>query len=346
MIYNAADDDQAIVYPNTFTEVNEVDGDVTYNVYINGFSKYVFKVYGIYDATAGTLTVPVGQVVWDNPDAYGACAIFGYNENDEYFSDLVFQEDNEGNFELTNDGYEVVIVNEESQWYNYYIVDETEVMYYKPNATFTYQAPTSTSYKSVTGSAYVEDYGEELNVYGLFSYVGDASITSIQLNADGEARIYSDQQVDSEDQSDYVKENYGVEGDFGYIRFVMWLNVVSEDEIYLATEDTPDANLAYGYSAYLPGKVDESKAKIDFSPYIFTFATAYVNGVGALNYGQFKGLNIELTNGKTFEIVTGINNVKADTANKTAKTYNLMGQEVNANTKGLIIRDGKKFVNK
>jgi hypothetical protein len=28
------------------------------------------------------------------------------------------------------------------------------------------------------------------------------------------------------------------------------------------------------------------------------------------------------------------------------KTYNLMGQEVNANAKGLIIRDGKKMLNK
>ena len=42
---------------------------------------------------------------------------------------------------------------------------------------------------------------------------------------------------------------------------------------------------------------------------------------------------------------TGISDVKTN-AKSTVKTYNLMGQEVNANAKGLIIRDGKKMLNK
>ena len=31
---------------------------------------------------------------------------------------------------------------------------------------------------------------------------------------------------------------------------------------------------------------------------------------------------------------------------KNAKTYNIMGQQVNRATKGLVIRNGKKFLNK
>ena len=41
----------------------------------------------------------------------------------------------------------------------------------------------------------------------------------------------------------------------------------------------------------------------------------------------------------------GISDVKTN-AKSTVKTYNLMGQEVNASAKGLIIRDGKKMLNK
>ena len=42
---------------------------------------------------------------------------------------------------------------------------------------------------------------------------------------------------------------------------------------------------------------------------------------------------------------TGISNVKTNAKNS-VKTYNLMGQEVNPSAKGLIIRDGKKLINK
>lgn len=49
---------------------------------------------------------------------------------------------------------------------------------------------------------------------------------------------------------------------------------------------------------------------------------------------------------KQGEVADGINIIStAKTGNK-VKTYNLMGQEVKSNTKGLVIRDGKKLINK
>ena len=40
---------------------------------------------------------------------------------------------------------------------------------------------------------------------------------------------------------------------------------------------------------------------------------------------------------------TGINAIST-TSQKSGKTYNVLGQQVSAGAKGLLIRDGKKFV--
>jgi hypothetical protein len=43
---------------------------------------------------------------------------------------------------------------------------------------------------------------------------------------------------------------------------------------------------------------------------------------------------------------TGINNVIINTGKTTSAIYNLAGQKVNKNYKGILVKDGKKFVNK
>ena len=49
---------------------------------------------------------------------------------------------------------------------------------------------------------------------------------------------------------------------------------------------------------------------------------------------------------KQGEVADGINTISTVKTGNKVKTYNLMGQEVKANTKGIIIRDGKKLINK
>ena len=46
-----------------------------------------------------------------------------------------------------------------------------------------------------------------------------------------------------------------------------------------------------------------------------------------------------------YEEVSGINAVKANVANNAA-VYNLAGQKVGKDFKGLVIKDGKKFIQK
>ena len=48
----------------------------------------------------------------------------------------------------------------------------------------------------------------------------------------------------------------------------------------------------------------------------------------------------------TASITTGINSVEGNTLNNNAATYNLAGQKVNDNYKGIIIRKGKKIIKK
>ena len=322
--------------------VQDDDNGTVYNVKVCNLAGYVFSMYGIYDDEAGTLTIPSWQVVYTS-ESYGDCALAGFT-GESYDDAIILEKDEKGNFSMENDGWDVIIVNEASEYYGYWLVENKEVDFFKPNAVCTFQAPTQTGYKEISGTAYVEDYGDQLNVYGMFSYAGDASITMIEMNTNGVATIPSDQQVDSEDQSEYIKTNYGIDGEFGYLRFVPWLKKVSDEEYDYATADDLEADLVYTYLSPLPCKISDDKTSLS-SPFLFTFATAYVDGAGALNYGQFYGLSLALTEG-TFSISTGISEVNTANKTATAKTYNMLGQQVNAGAKGLLIRDGRKFIAK
>ena len=46
------------------------------------------------------------------------------------------------------------------------------------------------------------------------------------------------------------------------------------------------------------------------------------------------------------QVPTGVKAIKFDADGKFVATYNMSGKRVNENAKGIIIRDGKKFINK
>ena len=60
------------------------------------------------------------------------------------------------------------------------------------------------------------------------------------------------------------------------------------------------------------------------------------------NENQIGSSNIYSLNGLT----TAISDIKAEAINENAPIYNLAGQRVNKNAKGILIQNGKKFVNK
>ena len=56
--------------------------------------------------------------------------------------------------------------------------------------------------------------------------------------------------------------------------------------------------------------------------------------------GTWEVKNVSITG-----LATGINKVEADTENVNAPAYNLAGQRVNNSYKGIIIKNGKKYIN-
>lgn len=50
--------------------------------------------------------------------------------------------------------------------------------------------------------------------------------------------------------------------------------------------------------------------------------------------------------GFKYTIADGINNITTDAANANAPIYNLAGQQVSKDFKGVCIQNGKKFINK
>ena len=79
---------------------------------------------------------------------------------------------------------------------------------------------------------------------------------------------------------------------------------------------------------------------------LFPVFTLFDEEDSGYSMGWFGGVTISLD--KDFQITAGIENVNntVESKIKNAKTFNIMGQRVNSDSKGLIIRDGKKFLKK
>ena len=63
-----------------------------------------------------------------------------------------------------------------------------------------------------------------------------------------------------------------------------------------------------------------------------------------LIYSGKSGMNIYDIKFTPANVTNGISNISADAAKKNGKTYNMAGQEVSSSAKGLIIKNGKKYV--
>lgn len=84
------------------------------------------------------------------------------------------------------------------------------------------------------------------------------------------------------------------------------------------------------WNTYTIVKVDKLRKKLEQGEHIFRIT--------------IRGANCNIDKIELKPVSTGIDNVTAD--EKTGKTYNLKGQQTNANHKGIVIKNGKKFINK
>ena len=303
------------------------------------------KFYGQYDEAAGTITCPsqysggykgtisTGAVDWKF--IVGTLIPSG----DEYsFSQdpFVFTVDDDGILHLdVADGVGLAnIIESEKQIWNYFFSLDL-----KPaNAVISYKREVKKGVsEDFVHAAYVEDYGTNVSVYGFAwfqpsSGMGMSTVTSLDIDKNLTAKFTGPQDA-------FEVAAFGIRDEEAGKYFRILGLKPAEQEGYV-TIDRSDPS-------YLEGTVKGNTINMGVVPVFSNIwndpATNEPKGYGF----WFENYIITLDEGVFQADVnsTGINGV-TETAVKNVKTYNLFGQEVPATTKGLVIRDGKKFFNK
>ena len=323
----------------------EVEVDFDYNLRFDNLSFAGAVVHGFFDETDNTIYIPC-QVA-------GSYSTYG----DYRFSGLVTV-----NGEPYNYGFDVLlVVDEDGTIYNYDFADElaengwpegaaisgfwtylpgqgyleygTTMEFYAPNASMGdvevhLKNGDWGDWERAEYDVHVEDYGSELVVHNFFG------LCPLSINIEGEtASIATPVRM--------MNDDFAEEGeDPDYIQLWQWdeefENIVNPGcftgHVY---ELTDGRKLIEFYDTD-----DEDYIIKDYTKWFMVHSTW--GDSGAYWWGEAYG--VYLIWGEASG--AGINEV--NTVNKTAaaKTYNMMGQEVGKDAKGLLIRDGRKYIAK
>lgn len=327
--------------------VTDEESGATYN------TKFTFcsdnaptSFYGQYDAAAGTITCPVQRSgsfsgnTTQGPVDYKFKVGTLLPSGDQYaFSEepFVFTVDEDGSLLLNVEegGALANIIEGKNTLWNFFFSLEL-----KPaNAVISYSRAgrKEGTYDDFVHAAYVEDWGNNVTVYGYAwfqpsSGMGLSTVTSLDIDQDLNVLFTGPQNAFPVAPFGITDEEAG--------RYFRILGTKPGKEKGWVEADTSEPS-------HVNGKLSGNKIVMDMFPVLTNLwkdpATQETKGYGFwyLNYV------ITLDEGvfQADKNSTGINGV-TETAVKNVKTYNLFGQEVPATTKGLVIRDGKKFFNK
>lgn len=327
--------------------VTDEQSGATYNTKFTFCSENApTSFYGQYDAAAGTITCPVQRSgsfsgnTTQGPVDYKFTVGTLLPSGDQYlFSQdpFVFNVDEDGTLLLDvaeGGALANAIEGKETLW-NFFFSLEL-----KPaNAVISYSRPTKQEdvYDDFVHAAYVEDYGNNVSVYGYgwfqpSSGMGLSTITSLDIDKDLNV-LFTGPQIA------FPLAPFGIRDEEAGKYFKICGTKPAAEKGYVEV-DTGDPS-------YVKGQLSGNKIVMESFPVFSNFfndpATGeqkaygfwYLNYVITLDEGVFKA----------DPSYAGINGV-TETSVKNVKTYNLFGQEVPATTKGLVIRDGKKFFNK
>ena len=349
--------------------------EFTYNVVLNDFTTTGAKVKGFYDAEQGTIEIPV-------QDLGDARTVFGYTGETE-IGNVVFSALVCVNGTPTTYGYGMVLlVNEDGTlsidkgdfseeiaagqiaegaaitgFYNFLTVEGLgawnfgmEALVFIPNATLNYITTSTTfggtgkSWAQVQKRVHVENFENELLVHGFLT----VAIASIMYDDEGNCMLPCGQEMSDHDYSDESFE-YGrmrivgsyIDGTSIYPDFDkesingFWKDNVFEffkTEYKEAWEDERGQHEA-GY--YM---VDDDENYVRY----FTVLTALDADGQGYGMGWVANMSLELDP----DDVDGIANATVATEKNNSVVYNLMGQPVSKNFKGIVIENGKKVVRK
>ena len=329
-IYNEIRDDISVSKVDTIKAENLVDTDGTvYNVALR-IPGYIFDdFYGTWDEETGILTVPSWQIIYSKEtNGEYDCALAGF-AGEDYVDAFHYQLQEDGSLELQEDGLSLVIVEEGHQYYGYYILMTEGTRYLKSNAKqISFMNDGSGWPKgddpNYVDIAFVEDWETSFNVYNFCGY----GCVAFNVNEDLTVSVAPGQIVDDYDYTAWGERN-GYPYEFG---FFMPVAVDVDDDGYLVpNEERPiEGTIEEGYIVALDGYL--------------AIMTHYIQNVGCLRDAYHVNWMLGLDEG---QFTAGVREVTASRAEriKNTRTYNLMGQQVdNRTAKGLLIRNGKKYI--
>lgn len=309
-----------------------------------------YVMYGKYDAEAKTITCPALQYVAEyigTTSSYGAVdwkiylsSWVGDNIDNATWSsdDVVFDIDDDGS--ITTEALGLCYAIDDGTESNSMVWNNVFSYDIRPaNAVISYSvrnnAGQTTEFANV---AYVEDYETVANIYGYAWYPGASGfglscVATMDINTDTKDVTYKALQncwscsslgITQEEAGDWWF-TYGIKD--------------AEEEGYVTWDDSDNAQnygLVEGNQILMNPqpigtKLWNDPATKELRGYMLWLSKIAIT----LDEGNFLA-----------DSANGIADVNAQKNVKAGKTYNVFGQEVPATTKGLVIRNGKKFFNK
>ena len=336
----------------TWNESEELEftRDFEYNVKLTGFGYANGTAYGYFDSESAYLLVPM-QVIYTH-STYGEVVLSGSARSESggvnYGADIVLAMTEDGGFEFDEEyctGWFSFLPNYTAQpgaTWNYGF----DCAVFAPNAVIGdvechIEGGAWGSWAKAEYNAYVEDFGTELVIH---NFLGLCPI-SVTLDGD-KASIATPVRV-----MDY---DYADEGeDPNYMQIWQWdsefENILNPGAITGTISTLTDGSklIEFYDTEYKEAWTDEY-GDHEAGNYIITDYTKWFmvhttwGETGAYFWGEARNMYVNYLD----ENSTGISEVNTANKTATAKTYNMLGQQVNAGAKGLLIRDGRKFIAK
>lgn len=282
----------------------------------NGYA----TVVGEYDEATGAINCGAQYCYEDTKNGWGRFAIYGIDSEDQIVEDLSFTVDDNGTISCDQAGFYIAMPEYEDGKYAWTFGKEWVIS--PVNGVHSFAVDQNEGWKDITDvPVAVDDAGFFVDVYNFLSmgYVG------MDVNDDCTVSMPVGQPLYPVSPS-IDKDVYG---EF----FIIYGTKSDDGESWGVDFDAQD----------IKGKIEGNTLYFE---QLFPVFTLFDEQSSGYSMGWFGGVTISLD--KDFQITAGIENVNntVESKIKNTKTFNIMGQRVNSDAKGLIIRDGKKFLKK
>lgn len=312
-------------YLDNFEQISkEIDG-VTYNVLVTLGALSVpgekAQVYGVYDEDNKTLTIPA-QKCYEH-SKFGRFDYVGLKkaegDNLKILDNVTYELQDDGTWSCQADGWCMLMVDEKAGDYkNSPWILGLETALYPVNAVVTGSKTGKEGWERFDSKAYVDDQTSVINVYNF-----EGALVNIDVQSDGKTvSMATGQHISQLPQK-------AIDDGFGEYMNIAGVKKTGEDGI--AVDETVTS---------IPGTMDMTS--INFPEY-FVIVSKIKDESGWLR-AWYHEYTITRTTGA---FAAGIKGVSENVAKANDnRLYNLSGQQVDKDYKGIVVKNGKKYLNK